>query len=188
MPAVSQVASEVVRQIFDRVASDLSMLADRDITVGEVTYEERSDRAVGQGTVHIAYRFGVRTGGDAVEHGVLLVPLSESIALAGYLMMAPDDQVAEMRGKDEVEASVREAMLEVGNFVAAAAEAALRGLGAKCERVIFEGCQGVRADVRPTLEYEDGQPLAVGRSTFAVAGEPAAEVIVMLPLDGYLGA
>lgn len=186
MSAHSQAASLVVQEIFDRVASDLSMLADRDIDVGVVEFEEREDRPVGGGQVHIAYRFGILAGGDETHHGALLIPLPESIALASYLMMAPDEQVALLRASSTVDHAVKEAMLEVGNFVAAASDAALRSVGARCDRVIFEGCQGVNADVRPTLIYEEGSPLAVGRTSVRVAkGEPS-EMIVMLPNEPYL--
>ena len=61
---------------------------------------------------------------------------------------------------------------------AVALDMAKRGLGAKCERVIFEGCQGVRADVRPTLEYEDGRAeTVVSDASWTVPGVgPAAEI------------
>lgn len=187
MPSASKAAFQIVREIFDRVASDLSMLADRDIDVGNITYEERTDRPAGAGTVHIAYRFGVMTGGDEVQHGAMLIPLEESIALAGYLMMASDSQVAAMRESGEVDHAVKEAILEVGNFVAAASDSAMRSVGARCERVVFEGCQGVRADVRPALQYEEGDTLGVGRAQVTVAGT-GAELALIIPHGSYLGS
>ena len=91
MPQVSFAASKTVNEIFDRVASDLSMLADRDIEIRDVTYEEREDRPAGCGEIHISYRFGV-VANDETHHGAMLIPLSESIALAAYLMMASDSR------------------------------------------------------------------------------------------------
>lgn len=186
MASITNIASQVVHEVFDRVASDLSMLADRDIDVLQIDYEERSDRPAGAGVVHISYRFGIMVGGDSIHHGALIVPLAESISLAGYLMMAPDAQVEAMRCSGELDHVMKEAMLEVGNFVAAASDAALRSVGARCDRVIFEGCQGVHANVRPTLEYEEGASLSVGRARISVAGSEPVECVVMLPMEPYL--
>lgn len=186
MSSLSNVASKVLQDVFERVASDLSMLADRDIEVHSVEYEERDDRAAGPGVVHISFRFGVHAGGEEVHHGALIIPLPESIALAGYLMMSPDEQVIAMRESGEVDLSIKEALIEVGNFVASAGDAALRSARAKCDRVIFEGCQGVRADVRPMLEYQEGAPLSVARAMVSVAGQPPVECVLMIPREAYL--
>lgn len=186
MPSITNAAQRVLHEIFERVASDLSMLADRDIEVLSVDYEERTDRVAGPGRVHISFRFGVLAGGSEVHHGAMIVPLPEAIALAGYLMMSPDDQVAAMREAGTVDLPVKEALVEVGNFVASASDAALRAIGSRCDRVIFEGCQGVRADVRPRLDYEEGAPLSVGRALISVAGLTPAECVVMIPKKGYL--
>ncbi len=186
MAHISNIACQVVHEVFDRVASDLSMLADRDIDVLQIDYEERDDRPAGAGVVHISYRFGIMVGGKDVHHGALIVPLAESISLAGYLMMAPDAQVEAMRESGQLDNAMKEAMIEVGNFVAAASDAALRSVGARCDRVIFEGCQGVHKDVRPRLDYEEGSPLCVGRARISVAGSEPVECIVMLPKEPYL--
>ncbi|MEM9382402.1 MAG: hypothetical protein AAGB93_20785, partial [Planctomycetota bacterium] len=151
-------------------------------------YEERQDRPVGEGEVHVSYRFAVESDGGQLHHGAMLVPLGHSIALAAYLMMAPDKTVDDLVRTGAVDGPVKEAMLEVGTFVAGAGDAALRAVGATYARVVFGGCQGVRADVRPKLEYQEGAPLAVGRASVSVAGGEPVEMILMLPRENYLVA
>ncbi len=181
MSATEHAASLFVNEIFDRVASDLAMLSDRDFEVLGVDYEQRVDRPAGPGIIHVSFRFGIVGAGGAVEHGTMLLPLPESISLAAYLMMQPDSAVSELRQQTEVDHAIKEAMLEVGNFVAAAGEAALRAIGSNAQSVIFEGCQGVRADVRPALEYNEGAPLSVGRAQVKIAGAEPVEMVVIVP-------
>ena len=188
MSSLAQSASQFIAEIFDRVASDLAMLSDREFEIQGVQYEERVDRPAGPGAIHIAFRFGILDITGEVVHGAMLIPLSEAVALAAYLMMQPDSAVAELRAITEIDHSMKEAMLEVGNFVAAAGEAALRAVGSRAQSVIFEGCQGVRADVRPSLEYEEGSPLAVGRALAKIAGGGPVELVVMVPRADVLAA
>lgn len=186
MSALAHSATLFVSEIFDRVASDLAMLSDRDFAIQTVSYEERSDRPVGADSIHISFRFGIVDITGDVLHGAMLLPLPEAISLAAYLMMQPDTAVTELRTNTEIDHSIKEAMLEVGNFVAAAGEAALRAIDSRAQSVIFEGCQGVRADVRPSLEYEEGTPLAVGRAQAMVAGSGPVELVVMVPCTDVL--
>ncbi len=186
MSALAHSASLFVTEIFDRVASDLAMLSDRDFEIHEVHYEERVDRPVGPGSIHISFRFGIVDITGDVKHGAMLLPLPEAVSLAAYLMMQPDSAVAELRSTTEIDHTIKEAMLEVGNFVAAAGESALRAIGSRAQSVVFEGCQGVRADVRPALEYEEGSPLAVGRAQAKIAGVGPVELVVMVPRDDVL--
>lgn len=186
MDPKTNVAAQVLQSVFKRVASDLSMIVERDIEVESIAYEEREDRAAGPSVVHIAFRFGVRVSGGVVHHGALLVPLREAVAVAGYLMMAPEDQVAAMCESGEVDIAVKKALVEVGAFVAAAGDAALRTAGVACDSVFFEGCQGVRADVPPSLQYEEGAPLSTSRAMVSIAGQQPVECLLMLPREDYL--
>ena len=63
MDPKTNVAAKVLQRVFKRVTSDLSMIAERDIEVLSIAYEEREDRAAGSSVVHIAFRFGVRVAG-----------------------------------------------------------------------------------------------------------------------------
>ncbi len=173
-------ALALLKDTFDRIASDLSMLTDRPIDIEGATYERWVERPAGAELVHICFRFSVETAGEA-QHGGFLAPLPLAVALAGYLMMSSDQQVVDMLACSEPSQPVKEAMIEIGNFVASAVESALRTLALPCERVVFEGCQGVRADVRPRLEYVEGDALAVGRCMMGLASFEAAETVLMLP-------
>ncbi|QDV07451.1 hypothetical protein Poly30_29760 [Planctomycetes bacterium Poly30] len=186
MSSQSHAASLFVNEIFDRVASDLAMLSDRDFEILGVEYEERTDRPAGPGLIHVSFRFGIVGAGGDVEHGAMILPLPESISLAAYLMMQPDTAVADLRLLTKIDHAIKEAMLEVGNFVAAAGEAALRAIGSPAISVIFEGCQGVRADVRPALPYEEGTTLSVGRAKVQIAGAAPVEMVVMVPKSDVL--
>ena len=180
------VAATVLEDTFRRVASDLSMLVDRVIDVQSVAYEERIDRAAGPSEVHIAFRLGLRLASGDAHQGALLVPLREAISVAGYLMMATEERVAAMRASGEVGTPAKRALIEVGAFVAAAGDAALRAAGVPCNGVVFEGCQGVRADVPPRLVYEEGAPLSTSRAMISIAGRPPAECVLMIPREDYL--
>lgn len=186
MDPKTRMAATALEAVFRQVACDLTLLVERDIDVHSVTYEERVDRAAGSSEVHIAFRFGVRVPGGDAHHGALLVPLREAISVAGYLMMEPEERVAVMRASGEVDTAAKRAMVEVGAFVASAGEAALRAAGVSCDGVVFEGCQGVRADVPPRLEYEEGAPLSTSRAMISFAGRPPVECVLMIPREDDL--
>jgi len=72
-------------------------------------------------------------------------------------------------------------MLEVGNFIGGAADAALReAVGVKA-KVRAEGCQGVRPDIRPALVYNEGDSLLVGKAKGRIHDYPEFDLILMLP-------
>lgn len=188
MAVTAHAASVFLVEIFDRVASDLAMLSDREFDVLSVECEQRSDRPVGADGTHVSFRFGILSAGGVVDHGAMLLPLPEAISLAAYLMMQPDSAVADLRQQEDVDHALKEAMLEVGNFVAAAGEAALRSVGSMAQSVIFEGCQGVRADVRPALEYDEGTTLSVGRAQVKIAGSEPVEMVIFVPHTDVLAS
>jgi hypothetical protein len=135
--------------------------------------------------VHVSFRFGAEEG-ERLHHGALLVPLPDAITLASFLMMLPDNTVRERRQRTSLDDSLKDAMFEIGNFVSGAVDAALRALESPISRVRFEGCQGVRPDVRPALVYTEGDPLIVARATVSVAQFEPTEMIVMIPAGSYV--
>jgi hypothetical protein len=72
-------------------------------------------------------------------------------------------------------------MMEVGNFIGGAFDAAVRDLGVGQVKVRSEGCQGVRANVRPAFHHEDGEPLVVARAQWRIHNWPSFEALLMLP-------
>jgi len=186
MEAVADpVPRQAVEEILERITSDLSMLADRELGVQEVTVERQTTRPAGPGQVHVSFRFGAEVG-ERLQHGALLVPLPDAITLASYLMMLPDAAVNERRKRATLDDSLKDAMLEIGNFVGGAVDAALRAMETPVSRVRFEGCQGVRADVRPALVYNEGDPLVVGRARVTIGAYEPTAIIVMIPEGSYL--
>ncbi len=170
----------LVDELFQRIGSDISMITDRELVVGTSTVEKESERPAGKGRVHISFRLGFEQEGD-LYHGCLLLPLADAISLACYLMMIPDDGVKGKRSLKDIDESIKDAMLEVGNFIGGAADAAMReAIGVKA-KVSSEGCQGVKGDVRPAMIYNEADPLIVGRAKATIHDYPEFDILLMLP-------
>lgn len=170
----------MIEEILHRVAADLSMVTDRDLSVKESEVSRDTKRPVGRGQIHISFRMAI-TGQGETRYGCWLLPLPEAVSLASYLMMVPDEDVRERRELETLDDSTRDAILEVGGFLAGAMDAALRESTGLEVQVSLHGCQGVRRDVRPALDYREGDPLVVGRARAAVHDFPEFDLILMLP-------
>jgi len=172
--------SRSIEEILYRIASDLSLLADHDIVIKTIEGERLDRRPVGAGGVHISFKMTIRhTGGEA--QGCMLLPLAESITLAKYLMMADDDEVEQQRSQQTLDRGAKDAMLELAKFVASAVGSALNELPSVEFEVVSEGCQGVRAGVRPALRYSEGDTMIVGRFQASIAEFPDFEALLILP-------
>jgi hypothetical protein len=181
MPQISPSSqTQCLEEMLQRIAGDLSMIADREYRLDSVASAVTEARPAGASRVHIAFRFGVVVD-DARHHGCLLVPLPDAIGLACSLMMVPDDVLAASRGQTKLDEPTKDALLEVGNFVSGAAAAALEVLGKPGMQVVFEGCQGVKPDVRPALIYREGDALLVARAQATLGDFEPGDVILMLP-------
>jgi hypothetical protein len=173
----TQAASRILR----RVCDDVSTVIDRPMTFRDPRVSRIERRASGDGQIHISFKLEMRQDGLA-RHGCLLLPLPEAISLACYLMMVPDDIVAQHRKQKDLERTLKDAMLEIGNFVGGATEAALREFQPEGRiSVRSRGCQGVRAGVRPAFPYEEGSPLILTRATAQVAEFKEFELLLQLP-------
>ena len=170
---------DLVTSIFERISTDLSMIIDREIAVEDVRAGRTHRRVVGASNVHISFKLALQRG-QTTHQGCLLVPLPDAIALSAYLMMVPDETVIHERERTDLDRPMKEALLEVGNFVAGACDAVLRRTLEGCT-VRSEGCQGVRADVRPALQYREGDELVVGRARGRIGSFEPFELILQLP-------
>ncbi|MFT7485995.1 MAG: hypothetical protein ACI9F9_001848 [Candidatus Paceibacteria bacterium] len=178
---------QLVEELFQRIGSDISMITDRDLVVGTSTVAKETERPAGKGRVHISFRLGFEQGGE-LHHGCLLFPLPDAISLACYLMMIPDDGVKSKRTLKAIDESIKDAMLEVGNFIGGAADAAMREAIGVDAKVSSEGCQGVPGNVRPAMIYNEGESLVVGRAKATIHDYPEFDILIMLPeLDGVSG-
>jgi hypothetical protein len=176
----SEQEGELVEELLQRIASDISMITDRDFLVTVKGVNKWIERPTGKGKIHISFRFGFQQD-DGVRHGCLLLPLADAISLACYLMMVPDDGVKGKRSLNTLEDSIKDAMLEVGNFVGGAADAALREAVGIQAKVRSEGCQGVKPNTRPALIYDEGTPLLIGRAKGKIHDYPEFEMLIMVP-------
>jgi hypothetical protein len=172
--------TELAASILARMATDLSMIVDREFVVDGTRVERRTQRPAGGAVVHISFKLGIEVAGEP-RQGCLLVPLPDAIALAGFMMMLPDEAVAEERFRTELDGPFKEALLEVGKFLAGACDAVLRQALPIESATRSDGCQGVRADVRPALEYREGDTLLVARARARVHEFEPFELILALP-------
>src|SRR5262245_46592675 len=101
--------SELAASILARMATDLSMIVDREIVVEGVSVERRTQRPAGGGLVHISFKLGIEVAGE-LRQGCLLVPLPDAIALAAFMMMLPDETVTQERLRTELDGPFKEAL------------------------------------------------------------------------------
>ncbi len=173
------------KEALERVASDLQMIVDREVFVTDLQCARESQRPAGEGSIHISFRQAY-VAGPRTLHGCILFPLSEALTLAGYLMLEPEEVIETMRACTELDDTVKDAILELGNFIAAAVDGVVRDESGGAVSVRPEGCQGVRADVRPAFPYDEGSPLMVCRASGQVHTFPRFELLqIAPPLDGF---
>jgi len=172
---------ELAQGVFGRVATDLSLILDHEIVLDEVHASREDQRAAGEGGVHISFKLGINVSGRTLQ-GCLLVPLPMAVTLAAYMMMLPDATVAQERLRTELDPPFKEALLEVGKFLAGACDTVLRRRLGFQVTTRSEGCQGVRAGVRPALAYREGDELIVARATARVHDFEPCTVVLMLPV------
>ena len=135
----TEVETRAVEEILQRIASNLALLMDHDFQLDSIDAESWDQRPVGPGSVHISFKLSFEGDRGSAE-GCLLVPLEEGMTLAGYLMMASDEEVAVTRELDEPDRSAKDAMLELANFIASATGSAFRDLELGEIEVYSEGC------------------------------------------------
>lgn len=172
--------SELAASILARMATDLSMIMDREFEVEDVRVERRTQRPAGGALVHISFKLGIEVEAES-RQGCLLVPLPDAIALAAFLMMLTDEAVAQERQRTELDGPFKEALLEVGKFLAGACDSVLRQALPVESTTRSDGCQGVRANVRPALAYKEGDELVVARARARVHDFEPFELILTLP-------
>ncbi len=172
--------AELAASVLTRMATDLSMIMDREFVVEDARVERRTQRPVGGPLVHLSFKLGIEVAGES-RQGCLLVPLPDAVALAAFLMMLPDGDVAQERQRTELDGPFKEALLEVGKFLAGACDSVLRQALSVESSTRSDGCQGVRANVRPALSYSEGHALMVARARARVHDFEPFELILTLP-------
>lgn len=171
---------QAIEEIFQRICADLAMIADKPFEVQKVECQRSTSRVAGARGIHISFKLGFQHKGR-ILHGCLLVPLADAITMASYLMLVPDDAVKAKRNLTALDSGMKDAMIEIGNFVGGAVDAALRGRGMSDIRVRSESCQGVKPGIRPAFVHEEGTPLQIGRAKLQLAQWPAFDAVLQLP-------
>ena len=95
--------------------------------------------------------------------------------------MMAEPQVDELRKLESPDRATKDAMIELGSFIAGAIHDQLADSLTETVLVTPAGCQGVRADVRPALDYTDGADLWVAQANCNIGNWTASDWILMLP-------
>ena len=95
--------------------------------------------------------------------------------------MMSEHQIDEVRVRKVPDRATKDAMVELGSFVAGAIEDELTDITGTPVRVTAIGCQGVREGIRPALEYSDGDELWIIRAHCSIGDWDAADWVLMLP-------
>jgi len=183
--AAHEIDERLVDTIIRRVIDDLALVVDRELSFEILEVSRIASRKAGLGKVHISFKLGFQSA-SGLSYGCLLAPLPDAIALASYLMMVPDESVKQRRRQNDLDRSLKDAMIEVANFVGGATDAAMRSMARSGLSARSEGCQGVRADVRPAFEYEEGTPLVFGRIKVKLHTFDPFEMLLMTPVMSEL--
>jgi chemotaxis protein CheY-P-specific phosphatase CheC len=172
---------DIVEDVFERVSSDLSALTDRTIEVADVGVGRRRRRPAAEGGIHISFKLGFHVRGR-VLHGCLMAPLPDALTLAHSMMMTPEGEVEERRADTELGLETKDALLEIGSFMASAADSALRKKFPSGLNVHAEGCQGVAAERVPSLVHQPGSELVVGTATCELPPWPGFTLRLVFPV------
>jgi hypothetical protein len=169
-----------VTELVQRVATDLSMIIERDVRVLSCDVQRSADRAGGSNVVHISLKQAYRLG-ERSAHGCLLVPLSDALTLAGFFLMLPDDVVEAQRSLSTVDAITKDALLEVASFVAGSLASALGGAAPATLEIRSASCQGLRPGALPALTHEAGSEWWIARAQIQIHAFAPADVVLLLP-------
>ena len=181
MPTEQASHLQRAQELFLTVASDISLITEGAFTVGDSQVDEVASVPEGAGQIHISFRLRLEAGTE-VGAACVLMPLPEAISLAGSLMMLSEEDVDRRRSANDLDPSTKDAIMEVGNMLASAAECSLIGMTGDGAQVRFEGCQGVRADTRPRLEHLEEDALALMRVNVRCGEHPASPVLFTAPV------
>lgn len=172
-------ASAMIEALLGRVTADLSQLLDRAIAAEDIRVQRVTERAAGPGQVHISFKLAVR-GPEGERQGCFLLPLPDALTLAACLMMVPEEEILRARTVQAPDGLTKHALLEIDNFIAGACDAILRDWNESCS-IQPAGCQGVRPEVRPALDWAEGEGLLLARARLCIGALEPCELLVLLP-------
>jgi len=171
---------ELLEQAVRAVCKELAFAVDQPIVLQGMRCASARRRPCGAGGVQISFKLAFEFRGLGL-HGALLLPLSESLALAARLLLLPEELVELARGRSAPDESEKEVLLELGKEIASALERSLGTTLSEPLMVRSSGCQGVRAGVRPNFPYREGDELWVARFACGAGYSPPFEGYLILP-------
>jgi len=183
-PVALPTDTQLVEALLRRLRLDLGMILGQELRFEAPRVERARTRPAGSGTIHISFKLVLRAERGVERHGALLVPLAGAIAMAGNLLMMPEEDIARRRQESALEPALKDALLEIGNLIGGALNTVLAELGLAGWSARSHGCQGVRADVRPAFPYQEGSELVVARAATHLEPFPAFELLLLLPAPG----
>ncbi len=172
--------AELLERIVQRILSELEAVLDQEIAQSDIRCLRACERLSGEGGIQVSFKLGIELRGKRL-HGAFLVPLSDALAMAAHLLLLPREVVEHVRRVQAPDETLKEALLELGGFIALAADAALHAVLPVGISVTSEGCQGVRDGVRPSFPYREGDELWVARVVARVADSPPFVACLMIP-------
>jgi len=174
--------AQLARELLERIAGDLGMMIQYELNLEKERVERVRSRPAGADRIHASFRLSFSREDGRKEYGALLLPLPDALTMAGMVLMIPKETIATLRKEVSLSDALKDALLELGNFIGGACKTALGKLGLTGWSACFEGCQGVRPDVPPTFPYEEGSELIVARTTTSLQPFPPFDLILMLPV------
>jgi len=182
MPTTTKAPSDpdLAQSILERIAHSLTTILGHEFPLHVESVERANRRPAGMGVVHISFKLDLLRGGERMGQGSFLIPLPDAMTMAAFLLMLPEDSVTSQRGESNPDTALKDAMLEVGRSIGDACSAALAAC-APGWSARSGGCQGVRADVRPALDHEEGLELLVARFRSRFEPWEPFEGLLMLP-------
>ena len=181
---------KLAKDIGDQISADLSMIIDRELTISSITSDRVEAKVAGEGVIHLSFRIEFQIAAEK-HFGCLLMPLHAAIGVACYLMVLSDEEVAKQREATTLDRSMKDAMLEVGNFVGGSSDAVVRKWNSSSKMSARSaGCQGVAPGAVPNFAHAKGAGLILARLQSKLGSFDPFEMILMLPavlMDGDEG-
>lgn len=172
--------SAQVRDIFARIAADLTTLTDRPFVIEGADVRHSPHKIAGADAVHIAFKLGFSIRGQQ-GHGALLMPLTEAISIVGTMWGISADRLAELRLRNDLDAGAKDAMLELAGFVGGAVDGALRVHLPEGVSVRSEGCQGLRPGHAPSFGQAACDAWIAAWAPARFADFPSFRLALLLP-------
>ena len=182
-PHSTQPDSDWTSRALVRVAEDWAMMIDHEVSIENVQVERESSAPACEGSVHIAFQFGLTHAELGPRYrGALLVPLPDALTMAAYLMMTPENQIAGARAAQAPDSATKDSLMELSSILASALDGVVQDSFEGTWSVTSLGCQGVREGAVPRVSTADDLEWTVARAQGTLADFDAFPMQLVLPV------